>query len=180
MLAGAAWRAISDIHRRGQAMAGPSYQLLVIDDSKRDSLLLERILQKAEDATFTITHVESARAGLEELSVHPYDLVLLDYYLPDMDGIAFLEEKQRRGLTPPVIMLTAFGQERLPVAALQAGALDYFRKDQVNSGLLGKAIQQAIEKARLQVSAAANAARLQELEAMVARLQQQLKEQQGA
>jgi FixJ family two-component response regulator len=79
-----------------------------------------------------------------------------------------------------VIMLTAFGQERLPVAALQAGALDYFRKDQVNSGLLGKAIQQAIEKARLQVSAAANAARLQELEAMVARLQQQLKEQQGA
>ena len=148
-----AWGAISDIQRRGQAMAGPSYQLLVIDDSKRDSLLLERILQKAEDATFTITHVESANAGLEELSAHHYDLVLLDYYLPDMDGIAFLEEKQRRGLTPPVIMLTAFGQERLPVAALQAGALDYFRKDQVNSGLLGKAIQQAIEKARLRASA---------------------------
>jgi FixJ family two-component response regulator len=95
-----------------------------------------------------------------------------------MDGLAFLEEKQKLGLTAPVIMLTAFGQERLPVAALQAGALDYFRKDQVNSSLLGKAIQQAIEKARLQASAAADAARLRELEETVARLQQQLKAQQ--
>jgi FixJ family two-component response regulator len=96
-----------------------------------------------------------------------------------MDGLAFLEEKHKRGLTVPVIMLTAFGQERLPVAALQAGALDYFRKDQVNSSLLGKAIQQAIEKARLQASAAADAARLRELEETVARLQQQLKAQQS-
>jgi DNA-binding NtrC family response regulator len=160
-------------------MAVPAYRLLVIDDSKRDTILLERILQQAEDATFAVTHKESAQAGLEELKAQTYDLVLLDYYLPDMDGIAFLEEKQKRGLPTPVIMLTAFDQERLPVAALQAGALDYFRKDQVNSGLLGKAIQQAIEKARLQANAAADAARLRELEETVARLQQQLKERQA-
>src|SRR4029434_6890539 len=165
-------------YRRTLAMAVPSYRLLVVDDSKRDTLLLERILQQASDATFTVTHMESAKAGLEELSAQTYDLVLLDYYLPDMDGLAFLEEKQKRGLTAPVIMLTAFAQERLPVAALQAGALDYFRKDQVNSSLLGKAIQQAIEKARLQARRAADAARLRELEETVARLQQQLKAQQ--
>jgi DNA-binding NtrC family response regulator len=153
-------------------MAVPAYQLLVIDDSKRDTLLLERILQQAEDATFTVTHVESANAGLAELGARPYDLVLLDYYLPDMDGLAFLEAKQQHGLTTPVIMLTAFGQDRLPVAALQAGALDYFRKDQVNSSLLGKAIRRAIEKAQ-------DAMRLRELEATVARLQQELKELRG-
>jgi DNA-binding NtrC family response regulator len=164
-------------------MATPSYRLLVIDDSKRDTLLLERILQQANDTSFTITHSESARAGLEELASQPYDLVLLDYYLPDMDGLAFLAEKQRRGMATPVIMLTAFGEERLPVAAMQAGALDYFRKDQVNSGLLGKAIQQAIEKARLQTSAAADAARLREMEETIARLQAQvqaLQEAEGA
>ena len=157
-------------------MAVPSYQLLVIDDSKRDILLLERILRQAEDVDFALTHVESAQAGLDELNQNPYDLVLLDYYLPDMDGIAFLEEKQSRGLQVPVIMLTAFGQERLPVAALQAGALDYFRKDEVNSSLLGKAIRQAIEKSQLQVEALADAARLRELEDTVAQLQQQLKD----
>jgi hypothetical protein len=48
----------------------------------------------------------------------------------------------------------------------------------VNSSLLGKAKQQAIEKARLQANAAADAARLRELEETVARLQQQLKAQQ--
>lgn len=160
-------------------MAAPAYRLLVVDDSKRDTLLLERILQQASDVTFTVTHKESATTGLEELTAQPYDLVLLDYYLPDMDGLAFLEEKSKRGLTTPVIMLTAFGQERLPVAALQAGALDYFSKDQVNSSLLGKAIQQAIDKARLQASAAVEAARVRELEALVAQLQQQLKAQEA-
>jgi DNA-binding NtrC family response regulator len=155
-------------------MALPSYKLLVIDDSKRDILLLERILRQAEDAAFTLTHVESAQAGLDELGEQTYDLVLLDYYLPDMDGIAFLQEKQLRGLQAPVIMLTAFGQERLPVAALQAGALDYFRKDEVNSSLLGKAIRQAIEKSRLQADALADAARLRELEDTIAQLQRQL------
>ncbi len=161
-------------------MALPSYNLLVIDDSKRDILLLERILRQAEDAVFTLTHVESAQDGLTALGKQEYDLVLLDYYLPDMDGIAFLEEKQSRGLTAPVIMLTAFGQERLPVAAMQAGALDYFRKDEVNSSLLGKAIRQAIEKARLQADALADAARLRELEATIAQLQQQLQQQQDS
>lgn len=155
-------------------MAAPAYRLLVVDDSKRDTLLLERILQQATDAAFTITHTESASAGLEALGMAAYDLVLLDYYLPDMDGLAFLAEKAQRGLTTPVIMLTAFGQDRLPVAALQAGALDYFRKDQINSGLLGKAIQQAIDKARLQAHAVTEAARIRELEAQVAQLQAQL------
>jgi DNA-binding NtrC family response regulator len=155
-------------------MALPSYKLLVIDDSKRDILLLERILRQAEDAAFTLTHVESAQAGLDELGEQTYDLVLLDYYLPDMDGIAFLQEKQSRGLQAPVIMLTAFGQERLPVAALQAGALDYFRKDEVNSSLLGKAIRQAIEKSRLQADALADAARLRDLEETIVQLQRQL------
>ncbi len=161
-------------------MAVPSYQLLVIDDSKRDILLLERILGQAEDATFSVMHVESAQAGLDVLGENTFDLVLLDYYLPDMDGLKFLEEKQTRGFGTPVIMLTAFGQERLPVAAMQAGALDYFRKDEINSSLLGKAIRQAIEKSRLQAVASADAERLRELEETVARLQQQLNEQGGA
>jgi PleD family two-component response regulator len=51
-------------------MVVPSYRLLVVDDSKRDTLLLERILQQASDAAFTVTHMESAKAGLEELSAH--------------------------------------------------------------------------------------------------------------
>ena len=123
--------------------------------------------------------MESAQAGLDALGDNAFDLVLLDYYLPDMDGLKFLEEKRTRGLSAPVIMLTAFGQERLPVAAMQAGALDYFRKDEINSSLLGKAIRQAIEKSRLQADAIADAERLRELEATVARLQQQLSEQQG-
>jgi FixJ family two-component response regulator len=66
------------------------------------------------------------------------------------------------------------------VAALQAGALDYFRKDEVNSSLLGKAIRQAIEKSRLQADALADAARLRELEDTIAQLQRQLDDFKGS
>ena len=159
-------------------MAIPSYNLLVIEDSKRDALLLERTLKQAQDATFAVTCVDSAQAGLEALGTQAYDLVLLDYYLPDMDGLAFLQQKQQRGITTPVIMMTAFGHgPGLPVAALRAGAVDYFAKDQMTSLLLSKAIKQAIEKTRLERQVAADAARVHELEATVARLQQQIKDQ---
>jgi DNA-binding NtrC family response regulator len=159
-------------------MAIPSYNLLVIEDSKRDALLLERTLKQAQDAAFTVMCVDSAQAGLEALGTQTYDLILLDYYLPDMDGLAFLRQKQQQGIATPVIMMTAFGHgPGLPVAALQAGAMDYFAKDQMTSSLLSKAIKQAIEKTRLERQVAADATRVHELEATVSRLQQQIKDQ---
>ena len=59
-------------------MTEPSYHVLVVDDSKRDALLLERTLRQAEDAVFSATCVEIAQAGLDALSTQNYDLVLLD------------------------------------------------------------------------------------------------------
>jgi DNA-binding response OmpR family regulator len=159
-------------------MTMPSYQVLVVDDSKRDALLLERTLRQADDAVFSVTCVETARAGLDALGAQTYDLVLLDYYLPDMDGLAFLEQKRQQGVATPVIMLTAFGQgPGLPVAALQAGAMDYFSKYEATSNLLSKAIKQVIERARLAAQAERDAARLRDLEATVERLQEQRKPQ---
>jgi CheY-like chemotaxis protein len=153
-------------------MTMPSYQVLVVDDSKKDALLLERTLRQAEDVVFSVTCVESAQAGLDALDAQHYDLVLLDYYLPDMDGLAFLEHKRQRGIAAPVIMLTAFGQgPGLPVAALQAGAMDYFSKYEATSRLLSKAIVQAIERDRLEAQAERNANRVRELEATIERLQ---------
>jgi DNA-binding response OmpR family regulator len=68
-----------------------------MDDSTCDVLLLERTLQQAKDATFSVTCVAAARAGLDERSTNSYDLVLLDDDLPDMGGLAFLQIKQQRG-----------------------------------------------------------------------------------
>lgn len=156
-------------------MTLPTYHLLVIDDSKRDVSLLERTLRQAKDVVFHITRAETAQSGLEALSAQDYDLVLLDNDLPDMDGIDFLRAKAQHHLTTPVILLTACAQAPLPTAALRAGALDDFTKDQVNSRLLAKAIKQTIERSQLQTQAVADAARLHALEATVAHLQEQLR-----
>ena len=147
-------------------------RLLVVEDDVKMASLLKRGLEREGYVVEVAASGEDALwAGRE----FPYDAVVLDAMIPAPDGFEVCRQLREAGKWMPVIMLTAFGQERLPVAALQAGALDYFRKDQVNSSLLGKAIQQAIEKARLQANAAADAARLRELEETVARLQQQLK-----
>ncbi|MGL1627201.1 response regulator, partial [Vibrio parahaemolyticus] len=58
-----------------------------------------------------------------------YDLVLLDYHLPGMNGLELMDVLSRMPDVPPVIILTASGDERIAIAALEKGAADYAVKD---------------------------------------------------
>jgi two-component system, sensor histidine kinase len=84
------------------------YQILYIEDD----VALGRLLQKR----------------LHEKN-HAVDLILLDNFLPDLEGSDVLHALQPLDDRPPVILLTASGDERLAVHALEAGAADYVAKD---------------------------------------------------
>jgi DNA-binding response OmpR family regulator len=78
------------------------------------------------------------RQATELIVGRGFDLVLLDVMLPGADGFSVLREIRKRGVTTPVIMLTARGQVEEKVMALQAGADDYLTKPFRHTELLAR------------------------------------------
>src|SRR5262249_26532815 len=58
-----------------------------------------------------------------------FDLVILDHFLLDMNGLELLQQMNREGIAQPVLMLTGKGNEKIATSALRAGVCDYIPKD---------------------------------------------------
>ena len=103
--------------------------VLVVDDSLEDREVYRRYLEQDNKNSYTILEAESGEEGLE-LSAHSIDVVLLDFMLPDFDGLELLRElKAKPNLKNlPVILLTGYGDETISVKAIKSGAQDYLVK----------------------------------------------------
>ena len=110
--------------------------ILYIEDNKNDQTILRRILSEKLEANFDLTIVETGETGLRELSSRPFDLVILDYRLPKMTGLEFLDQMLELDLTPPVIFLTGKGDEKVAVEAMKRGSRDYIVKDEISDRLV--------------------------------------------
>lgn len=76
--------------------------------------------------------IDTARLGeeaLERASEEKYDLVLLDYRLPDLSGLEVLKALRARAQEPAVILMTSQGSEEVAIQALKAGAAAYVVKN---------------------------------------------------
>lgn len=115
--------------RRGEPVIcqDPRPCLLVIDDEEGNRLWLTRRLT-AEG--FAVEAVADGPLGLQRLRERRPDLVLLDLFMPGMDGLAVLDAiKSEPALAPvPVVMLTASNTHRSVAQALSLGAVDYILK----------------------------------------------------
>jgi diguanylate cyclase (GGDEF)-like protein/PAS domain S-box-containing protein len=101
--------------------------ILIVEDNEDDQQLYRRALRSSGHILVMSTSAQEGLARAAE--AHP-GLILLDFNLPDMDGLGFLENFADRGVASiPVIMLTGEGSESIAVAAMKAGASDYLVKD---------------------------------------------------
>lgn len=98
--------------------------LLLIDDDERLASLLVRFF---EQHNILLDSATLPSSGLEKLQLKPYDLVILDIMLPEMDGFAVCKEI-RKTSNIPIIMLTARGDVMDRVVGLELGADDYLPK----------------------------------------------------
>jgi two-component system copper resistance phosphate regulon response regulator CusR len=100
-------------------------RLLVVEDDPALRAAVEAGLRHAGHA---VDVAGSAAAAAARLDVEPYDLLVLDLGLPDADGLTLLTGLRRRGMTLPILVLTARGSLEARVTGLDAGADDYLAK----------------------------------------------------
>lgn len=150
-----------------------SQTLLIVDDSASDRVACQRYLAQESDHTYQIIEAESAQAGLLQLESTSIDLILLDYGLPDLDGLSFLERLQEcTGLNIPVLMLTGQGNEMIAAKAIKAGAYDYIVKQPQMGAVLRLAVRTALREATLKRQLANYQAQQTLLQDIVLRIRQ--------
>ena len=104
-------------------MAGE--RILVVDDEPGVRSALEGILS---DEGFVVCCVESGEAGLETLEREPFDAVLLDVWLPGIDGVETLTRLRERHTDTQVVMISGHGTIETAVRATKRGAFDFIEK----------------------------------------------------
>ncbi len=141
--------------------------LLIVDDNAVDRERIRRLL----GAGHAMSEASTAAQALEALERSHTDCVLLDYRLPDRDGIDLIDQLVGQGLS--VVMLTGQGDEHVAVEAMKRGAQDYLVKRGLDGVTLRRAVEHALENQRLRRRIDAQHA---ELEARIEELARQRSE----
>jgi CheY-like chemotaxis protein len=118
----------SDAHHEPTPAAPPepgARRILLAEDSEDSQLLISTFLRQAG------WHVTMARNGIEAVRLagaYPFDLVLMDVQMPEMDGHRATRELRRAGFTKPIVALTADTTAEARSACLAAGCTEYLTK----------------------------------------------------
>ena len=130
--------------------------ILIIDDEAGVRASLGGVLR---DEGYRVDAVESGEIGLEQVTRQAYDLILLDIWLPGIDGIATLERLRERRVEAQVIMISGHASVEAAVKATKLGAFDFIEKPlSLEKTVL--AVRNALRQRRLEVENLALRARV--------------------
>ena len=127
------------------------YNILIVEDSPEDREVYYRYLSKEVAYSYQIVEAECGEDGLKKLASVQPDLVLLDYLLPDLTGLEFIEElKTQKCQIPPVIMVSGQGNETIAVEAMKNGVKDYLIKGRLAPETLLASVKNVLQQHSLQ------------------------------
>jgi DNA-binding NtrC family response regulator len=109
----------------GGARRAMSARVLVVDDEEALRVSVAKILSRLGH---TVDTAGTATEGLRLLSTQPYELVLTDFRLPDLDGLEVLARARAIRPEAEVVLFTGFGSIPLAVQAIKHGAYDFVTK----------------------------------------------------
>jgi two-component system OmpR family response regulator len=118
---------------------------LIIED---DRTIADFVGRGLREAGFAVDQAADGEEGLEAALQQPYDVAIVDLMLPKRDGLAVIDTLRRRGLTTPVLILSARRSVDDRVRGLQAGGDDYLTKPFAFAELLAR-VQALVRRASL-------------------------------
>ncbi|MBD1909262.1 MULTISPECIES: hybrid sensor histidine kinase/response regulator [unclassified Leptolyngbya] len=125
------------------------WTLLITDDCQEDREVYREYLSGDPEQSYQFIEAGSAEVGLALCQKQHCDAILLDFSLPDMTGLEFLDELyQQAGVPLPVIMVTGQGDERVAVQAMKRGAQDYLIKQDLEPNVLQVTVRNAVQQSR--------------------------------
>ena len=128
-------------------------KILIIDDDRSFRKIVSRMMGRA-GLNVEVTEAVNCAEGVEKLNNNVFDCALLDYQLPDANGIHLLQEILHFGGTStPIIFVTGKGDEMIAAQALKTGALDYIPKEKLSPELLSQCIHNVIKVHDLELRA---------------------------
>jgi two-component system nitrogen regulation response regulator NtrX len=130
--------------------------ILIVDDEAGVRASLAGVLR---DEGYTVDMVDSGEACLDQVTRQAYDAILLDIWLPGLDGLATLERLRERRVDWPVIMISGHGTVETAMRATRLGAFDFIEKPlSIDKTVLS--VRNAIRQRRLEVENRALRARV--------------------
>jgi CheY-like chemotaxis protein len=139
------------------------YHILLVDDDKFFSDIVATQLREEYKHKVTVVYAaRDAQVILEKGNAH-FDMILTDYYMPEMTGLELLQWIHDQKIEIPVVMLTAAGSDLVAVEAMKLGAYDYVRKEQLDLQHLGVVIDGTHERHQFRIAKAFEEERMREI-----------------
>ncbi|MDE3056459.1 MAG: response regulator [Bacteroidota bacterium] len=124
--------------------------ILLVEDNQDFGKLVEHYLGSYPDHTFRLTWKRSGEEGLTEVEENSdFDIILMDYYLPGMDGVEVTRGLIERGITIPVVFITINRDFNLAVETMKLGVEDFLVKEEITTPVLPRTILSVVERVRL-------------------------------
>ncbi|MFB2771512.1 response regulator [Pelatocladus sp. BLCC-F211] len=154
-----------------------SLTILLIDDCADDRRACCRFLKRDSLYSYRIVEFETGTQAIKWCEQEIPDVILLDFLLPDGDGLKFLQQirEQLKNTQCAVIMLTGQGDEMIAVSAMKNDAQDYLVKDHLTVKILQRAIHHAVEQMHLTRQLEKSREQQQLIGAIALRIRQTLK-----
>lgn len=135
--------------RQGNPDSRQHIRVLIIEDNAEDAELLCSFLSRAEGVYFDTEHVWQMSSGIDSLRKENFDIVISDLGLPDSLGVETFVDLRNLYPEIPMIVLTGLDDQETALTAVQNGAQDYLVKGKIDTNLLTRSVQYAIERQKL-------------------------------
>ncbi|HEY8517480.1 MAG TPA: ATP-binding protein [Candidatus Binatia bacterium] len=142
---------------------GETLQMLVVEDNLRHAELIRDELE-IELPAVSVSIAQGVAEARQALAGQQFDLIILDFRLPDGDGLEVLRELKAQGRSEPVVFVTTSSSASIAVEAMKIGAEDYIVKEEGYVSVLPFVAREVVERARLRAERAELESRLRQAE----------------